>query len=84
MKEHQDYTLYSFEESTSVCFNYKDIPADKICNALAAHGKLMVGHGSFKEDTFVRFVTVNSRLTESDIVRFFEEFEAFADANKFM
>lgn len=83
VKGHQDYRLYSFEESTSVCFNYKDIPADKICNALADHGKLMVGHGSFKGDTFVRFVTVNSRLTESDIVRFFKEFEAFADANAF-
>ena len=81
--KHPDYTLYSFEESTSVCFNYKDIPADKICNALADHGKLMVGHGSFKGQQFVRFVTVNSRLTEGDIVRFFEEFEKFADSHTF-
>ncbi len=80
---HCDYTLYSFEESTSVCFNYKDIPADKICNALADHGKLMVGHGSFKGQQFVRFVTVNSRLTETDIVRFFEEFEKFTDSHIF-
>jgi len=79
VREHPDYTLYSHDESTSVCFNYKDIPADKICNELANHGKLMVGHGTFKEDTFVRFVTVNSKITADDILRFFREFENFAD-----
>lgn len=83
VKKHPDYTLYSFEESTAVCFNYKDIPADKICNALADHGILMVGHGSFKGDRFVRYVTVNSRLTEGDVVRFFEKFEEFADGYDF-
>ena len=83
VEKHPDYQLYSFEESTSVCFNYKDISPDKICNALSENGKLMVGHGSFKGDTFVRFVTVNSRLTEGDIVRFFEEFEKFAAKHEF-
>ena len=83
VKKHPDYTLYSFEESTAVCFNYKDISPEKICNALSEEGKLMVGHGSFKEDTFVRFVTVNSRLTEADIIRFFERFEKFAESYDF-
>ncbi len=79
VQDNSNYTLYSHEESTAVCFNYKDIPAAEICNALANSGKLMVGHGSFKEDTFVRFVTVNSRLTKSDILGFFKKFEAFAE-----
>ncbi len=78
VNNHPDYTLYSHEESTAVCFNYKDVPADSICNALANHGKLMVGFGSFKDDKFVRFVTVNSRLQKSDILEFFKKFETFA------
>lgn len=83
VNNHPDYKLYSFEKSTAVCFNYKDISPEKICSALAKNGELMVGHGSFKKDTFVRFVTVNSRLTESDIVRFFEKFEKFAESHDF-
>jgi sulfinoalanine decarboxylase/sulfinoalanine decarboxylase/aspartate 1-decarboxylase len=83
VENHPDYTLFSFKESTAVCFNYKNVPPDKICNALAENGVLMVGHGSFKEDTFVRFVTVNSRLTEVDIIRFFKKFEEFADSHDF-
>jgi glutamate/tyrosine decarboxylase-like PLP-dependent enzyme len=83
VESHPDYKLYSFKESTAVCFNYKNIPPDKICNALAQEGELMVSYGSFKGDTFVRFVAVNSRLTETDIVRFFERFEKFADSYEF-
>ena len=79
ISEHPDYTLYSYKHSTSVCFNYKDIPADDICNALAQHGELMVGHGCFKDETFVRFVTVNSKITKSDILSFFQKFENFAE-----
>jgi len=83
VEKHPDYTLYSFENSTAVCFNYKNIPANEICNALAEHGKLMVGYGSFKDDQFVRLVTVNSRLTDEDIIRFFQQFEEFADGYSF-
>lgn len=83
VEKHPDYTLYSFEESTAVCFNYKSVPPEELCNALSENGKLMVGHGSFNEDTFVRFVTVNSRLTEGDIVRFFERFEKFVESHNF-
>ncbi len=78
VRTHSDYKLYSFDESTSVCFNYKGIPADKICNVLASNARLMVAHGTFKEDTFVRFVTVNSRLEKCDIINFFKKFEEFA------
>lgn len=83
VENHPDYTLYSFKESTAVCFNYKNISPDKICNALAENGELMVGFGTFKESTFVRLVTVNSRLTDDDIVRFFERFEKFAETYEF-
>jgi len=78
--QHPDYELYSFEESTAVCFTYKDIPVEKICQALADEGKLMVGHGSFKTHTFVRFVAVNAHLEEDDIINFFKRFETFSDS----
>lgn len=83
VRKHPEYTLYSFDESTAVCFNYKDISPEKICNALSEEGKLMVGYGSFRDNTFVRFVTVNSRLTEEDIIGFFRQFEQFAESYKF-
>lgn len=34
INKHPDYTLYSFKDSISVCFNYKDIPAKQLCTAL--------------------------------------------------
>lgn len=79
VRNHPDYTLYGNDESTAVCFNYKNISASEICNGLAKSGKLMVGHGSFKDQSFVRFVTVNSHLNEADITAFFEKFEEFAE-----
>ncbi len=79
VRKHPDYTLYSFDNSTAVCFNYKGISAETICNDLSKYGKLMVSHGSFNGQTFVRFVTVNSRLKEKDIIRFFKNFESFAE-----
>lgn len=82
VRKHPEYTLYSFDESTAVCFNYKDISPEKICNALSEEGKLMVGYGSFRDNTFVRFVTVNSRLIEEDIIGFFKQFEQFAESYK--
>lgn len=82
VRKNPEYTLYSFDESTAVCFNYKDISPEKICNALSEEGKLMVGYGSFRDNTFVRFVTVNSRLIEEDIIGFFKQFEQFAESYK--
>ncbi len=79
VSNHPDYKLYSFEESTAVCFNYKDIPSKDVCSALADHGALMVGHGSFGDQNFVRLVTVNSSLTENDILNFFKHFEKFTE-----
>lgn len=72
-----DYELYSFNDSISVCFNYKNIPANKLCTALYEDAKLMVGFGRFKETEFIRMVTINSVLDKEDIVNFFETIESY-------
>ncbi len=79
---HSDYTLYSFDNSISVCFNYKDVPAQRLCTALYENAKLMVGFGNFKGQDFVRMVTINSLIVEKDVMNFFktiEEFEISSD-----
>ncbi|MEM6516332.1 MAG: pyridoxal-dependent decarboxylase [Bacteroidota bacterium] len=77
INNHPDYELYSFEDSISICFNYKDIPANELCTALYRHAKLMVGFGKFREQEFVRMVTINSSLEEKDIIEFFNTIETF-------
>lgn len=73
----KDYTLYSFEDSISVCFNYKDIPANELCTALYENSELMVGFGKFNSTEFVRMVTINSLLEKEDIINFFDRLERF-------
>jgi glutamate/tyrosine decarboxylase-like PLP-dependent enzyme len=80
INQHPDYTLYSFDDSISVCFNYKDIPANKLCTALYEDVQLMVGFGNFKNQEFVRMVTINSILQEKDIINFFAIIEKFASS----
>lgn len=77
IKSNPDYTLYYDKPSVTVCFNYKDIPADVLCNALYEHGELMVGYGSFRDDRFVRLAIVNSNNTHQDIQNFFTKLEQF-------
>ncbi|MGB3606855.1 pyridoxal phosphate-dependent decarboxylase family protein [Psychroserpens sp.] len=77
IKNHPDYTLYSFDDSISVCFNYKTIPANVLCTALYQHSKLMVGFGNFRDQKFVRMVTVNTLLQIEDIINFFDTIEKF-------
>jgi glutamate/tyrosine decarboxylase-like PLP-dependent enzyme len=79
IKDHKDYKLYSFDDSISVCFNYKDIDPKKLCTALYEDAKLMVGFGSYKNEQFVRMVTINSVLEKTDIIAFFETLEAYVD-----
>ncbi len=76
-----DYTVYSYPNSIGVCFNYKDIPANVLCNQLYQSGELMIGYGQFDGDEFVRLVTVNAGNTFADIDVFFQELEQFAEAN---
>ena len=81
IKDHSDYELYSFDESISVCFNYKGIDARALCTALYEDGQLMVGYGSFDEQEFIRLVTINSENTEIEILNFFETLENYVERN---
>lgn len=81
INNHPDYTLYSFDDSISVCFNYKDIPANILCTALYEDAKLMVGFGKFRDTEFVRMVTINTVLEIEDITNFFETIEAYVAEN---
>ncbi|WP_460217956.1 pyridoxal phosphate-dependent decarboxylase family protein [Psychroserpens sp. MEBiC05023] len=83
INKHPDYTLYSFDNSISVCFNYKNIPAKKLCTLLYENAKLMVGFGNFRGQEFVRMVTINSLLKENDIINFFKTIEDFAISTDF-
>jgi len=79
VNSHPDYTLYSFENSINICFNYKDIPADQLCAELHRKGRIMVGYGNFKNVSFVRLVTVNQSAAESDYDTFFKQLEITAE-----
>ncbi|GGE43931.1 pyridoxal phosphate-dependent decarboxylase family protein [Psychroflexus planctonicus] len=78
IKNNEDYTLYSYDESVSVCFNYKDLDPKVLCNLLYEEAKLMVGYGNFKGTDFVRLVTINSNNSDEEIVNFFKVLEKFA------
>lgn len=73
------YTLYSFDDSVNICFNYKDIAPETLCNRLYEEAELVVGYGEFKKQRFIRLVTVNAGNTKEDILEFFEKMEAFAE-----
>lgn len=80
ISNHKDYTLYSFENSISVCFNYKNIPAKTLCTKLYENAQLMVGYGTFRDDEFIRLVTINSLVKEDDILNFFTTLERFVES----
>ncbi len=79
IRNHKDYTLYSYDNSVSVCFNYKDIPARKICTALYENSRLLVGYGNFEDNEFIRLVTVNAENSQEDIIYFFKTLEKFVE-----
>ena len=54
VKDNEDYTLYSFDDSLSICFNYKDFDPEDLCTKLYQHNKLMVGFGHFKSECFCK------------------------------
>ncbi|NOQ74870.1 MAG: aminotransferase class V-fold PLP-dependent enzyme [Crocinitomix sp.] len=72
-----DYTLYSYDESISICFNYKNIDPIALCTALYEHQETVVGFGSFNADTFIRLVTINATNSKQDILNFFKVMEDF-------
>jgi len=77
IKNHPDYTFYSFDDSISICFNYKNIPAQQLCTALYESGTLMVGFGTFRNQEFIRLVTINSGNSKEEILNFFHVLEGF-------
>ena len=84
VKNNSDYTLYSFENSLSVCFNYKDFDPVDLCTKLYEKNKLMVGFGSFHKNTFVRLVTINGENSEEDMLNFFKILENFVAKNSLL
>lgn len=81
IRSNNDYTLYSYEDSISVCFNYKDIPARVLCTELYEAQELLVGYGSFGSDEFVRLVTINAQNSAQVIKDFFKTLEQFVEKN---
>jgi len=79
VRNNNDYTFYSFDDSISVCFNYKNISAEKLCTLLYEHAELMVGFGTFRDITFIRLVTINSTNSKNDILSFFDVLESFVE-----
>ena len=79
IRNNSNYTLYSFDDSISICFNYKNIDPSALCTALYQHQITVVGFGSFEEDTFIRLVTINANNEKSDILNFFKILEEFVD-----
>ena len=75
IRNHPDYTLYSFDNSISICFNYKGINASDLCTSLYEHNELMVGFGSFDGEEFVRLVTISANNSKEDILNFFKVLE---------
>ena len=79
VRNNSDYKLYSFNDSISVCFNYKNIDPSTLCTALYEHQITVVGFGSFKHDTFIRLVTINANNDKIDILNFFKVLEEFVE-----
>ena len=75
------YKLYSFEDSLSVCFNYKDFDSEDLCTKLYESNTLMIGFGHFSAKKFIRLVIVNSENSQNDIIDFFKVLEKFAEEN---
>jgi len=77
VNSNSDYTLYSFKDSLSVCFNYKDFDPEDLCTKLYESNTLMVGFGHFKNQGFVRLVTINGENSKKEILNFFKIMEEF-------
>ncbi len=81
VRNNKDYTLYSYDDTIAICFNYKGIPARAICTLLYEQSELLVGYGSFNEDEFIRLITINAQNDHQDILNFFKTLEQFVADN---
>lgn len=82
VQKNPDYTLYSFDDTLSICFNYKDYDPQDLCTKLYEHNKLMVGFGHFHDNGFVRLVAINGENTKEDFLNFFIILESFVAQNE--
>ncbi|MDC8004017.1 aminotransferase class V-fold PLP-dependent enzyme [Aureisphaera galaxeae] len=82
VRNHEDYEDFSIDDSISVCFNYKGIPARDLCTLLYEHSQLLVGYGSFGDREFVRLVTINVNNDKDVILNFFATLERFVEENE--
>ncbi|MGM0636541.1 MAG: pyridoxal phosphate-dependent decarboxylase family protein [Bacteroidota bacterium] len=82
ISNHPDYELYSYENSISVCFNYKNLDPKVLCNLLYEKGEIMVGYGNFKGQDFIRLVTINSNNSDEELMSFFKVLEKFVAKNE--
>ena len=74
-----DYTVYSFDDSISICFNYKNVDPIALCTTLYENQETVVGFGAFHEETFIRLVTINANNEKEDILNFFKVLEEFVE-----
>ena len=81
VKNNNHYKIYSFDNSLSICFNYKNYDPIDLCTKLYEHNQIMVGFGYFNKDCFIRLVTINSENTEQDLQLFFRKLEEFCGLN---
>ena len=79
VRSNSDYTLYSYDDSISICFNYKNIDPTILCTALYENQITVVGFGAFKGETFIRLVTINANNEKVDILNFFKVLEEFVE-----
>jgi len=82
VRNNPEYILYSYDDSLAICFNYKNFDAADLCARIYQENELMVGHGSFNGETFIRLVIVNAGNTKEDILEFFKILEKFVLENK--
>ncbi len=78
----EHYIDYGIDNSLSVCFTYKGVDSSWLCKALYESGNLVVGHGSFREVSFVRLVLVNANNSFEDIDQFFRILEKFVEEHE--
>jgi sulfinoalanine decarboxylase/sulfinoalanine decarboxylase/aspartate 1-decarboxylase len=81
IRSNSDYKVFSYDDSISICFNYKNIDPTVLCTALYEEQITVVGFGAFHGDTFIRLVTINANNEKLDILNFFKVMEAFVEEN---
>jgi sulfinoalanine decarboxylase len=77
-----NYKLYSFEDSLSICFNYKNFDPEDVCTQLYENNLLMVGFGQFHANKFIRLVTVNGQNSTDNLSNFFQILEEYCERNE--